>query len=166
MKNPLVGQEKHLTIVRKKILIDACSGVRNFANSDYLDAVPQGGFSDSMISMVARSKQKQQPTFQTLASFYRVSCSATYLDMYNSFGVWYDKLAFTQHQIISMCDSNKRFIRDHAGYCTLFLFKNNNQFLISQIFCDEKTIRTRIDHLWSGYVWDSKYRLHIFAPMM
>lgn len=138
MKNPLVGQGKHLTIVRKKILIDACSGVRNFANSDYLDAVPQGGFSDSMISMVARSKQKQQPTFQTLASFYRVSCSATYLDMYNSFGVWYDKLAFTQHQIISMCDSNKRFIRDHAGYCTLFLFKNNNQFLISQIFCDEK----------------------------
>ncbi len=166
MENPLVAQGKYLTLVKDKILIDACSGVRNFANSDYFDTVPQGGFSDSMIGLVTRSKQKQQPTFQTFGALYRISCPATYLEMYNSFDVWYDKLLFTQHQIISVCDSNKRFIRDHAGYCTLFLFKNNNQFLISQIFCNGKTIKTRIDNLWSGYVWDSKYRLHIIVPMM
>lgn len=71
----------------------------------------------------------------------------------------------TQSQIIEFCKTYKDDLRQN-GYSTFFLFEENNQFFVADVYVEDGGLEVRVYEFLIDYVWDAGYRRRLVIPQL
>jgi hypothetical protein len=109
--------------------------------------------------------KRRSATLATNVSVYEQIERVTFVQMFGSLNSHFDKLAFTQDQIIEFCEKHRSRLRKD-GYSTFFLFKEDDQFFVARV--NEFTnglyaIFYRLDY---GDAWSAGYRYRVVVPQL
>lgn len=144
----------------ENIVIPACDGFRTIANTKEVFAYIDPNFEKHGLGKPGKA------TVEMLVKVYEtVKNEATFVQMFCSLGVDLDKLCFTQHQIISFCESNTEWLCAD-DYATFFLVKLDGQFFVASVSVHSDGLFTHVRQLGNGAVFGADHPHRLVAPQL
>lgn len=163
----LVTETSHLRLFSggQEVMISACVGGTR-ASLAYADKTFTGYMDGDFKNWEIDTEQPA--TEAMLVLVYELHKDGNLMDIYNSFNVHKETLAFrSQEQVEKFVIENCTWLQTGGGG-TFFLFteevKGKEEFFVASVEFDgdSRRLKVRVDGLWYGYVWAARLR-HRFA---
>ncbi|MCF7794873.1 hypothetical protein K9M50_00740 [Patescibacteria group bacterium] len=106
--------------------------------------------------------KKQKETEETTVEVLEMVKDADYRTMFSSLSENIDKLCLTQHQIVNFCENHKNCL--HPDWATFFLFKENDNYYVANVFVNMGGLSIFIDYLKNEGIWVASISHRVVVP--
>jgi len=146
---------------RYKIVVGKTSGTRTIAGSSDV-------FNGHIDPAFAKLEGDRGPTKEEEAEVYEVRGDATFVQIFDSFGVDHGRLIWNPDQIVEICKSHQDKLRENEGTLFLLLAKTGEAeygyFVATVHVMDGGLLRAYVERLDYSYVWGRQRLLRVVIP--
>lgn len=111
------------------------------------------------------SNSKGKKTKKMPAWIHKLTRKASPFDMLKSLSKDFDKLCFTQNQIVLFCAKHLKFFKERKC-ATLFLFKEGDEYHICAVFVEDEGSAAYLYDFKFREEWDTKYAPNLLTPSL
>ncbi len=143
-----------------KVKIEACDGLALISESSHKFSRTDYDFTKLGIN------ERGWATKETEPDFYELVKDSDFLDLFNSVGVHFSKMCFTQEQIIKFAVEYKK--KNETEKCEIFLlFKNERKYFLTALcFFDENVVTVYMRDLKEKCVLHADHKKFFILPQL
>ena len=108
---------------------------------------------------------KGQPTKETPVQVFEMIKNGTFAQIFGGFGENLDRLCLSQDQIICFVKNHSEWLRKD-GYGTFFLFKENGECFVANVYWRGGRLGVYAYRLSRGDVWSAERRHRVVVPQL